>query len=148
MTLNEQFEKWSLSPPPDLVGDSIWKLPAFRIGLFLSPIARQDTSQLGSDAHYDRVSRQLLRCIDSIAANIAEGYARNSGRERARFYEFALGSAREARVWYRSLAPALGDDPVWERTFLLTRVVKILTKAIPEERDRTITSLGRNRDKI
>jgi hypothetical protein len=49
-------------------------------------------------------------------------------------------------VWYRSLAPALGNDPVWERTYLLTRAVKILTKAIPEERERTITSLATKRD--
>ena len=144
MTLNEQFEHWSLSPPPELVGDPIWKLPAFRIGLFLAPIARDDTDPLASDAHYAHVSDQLLRSVNSIAANITEGYPRHSGRERARFYEFALGSAREARYWYRSLARPLGDEAVWERTFLLTRAIKILTKAIPEERDRNLTPLSRS----
>jgi four helix bundle protein len=35
-----------------------------------------------------------------VSANIGEGYSRRSGRDRARFYEYALGSAREARDWY------------------------------------------------
>ncbi len=38
--------------------------------------------------------------VGSIRANIAEGYSRGTGKDRARFYEYALGSARESRDWY------------------------------------------------
>ena len=43
---------------------------------------------------------RLHRAVGSIGANLAEGYSRSSARDRARLYEYALGSAREAREWY------------------------------------------------
>jgi len=54
-----------------------------------------------------QIAEQLERSIDSIGINISEGYGRLHGRERARFYEFALGSAREAREWYARVATVL-----------------------------------------
>jgi four helix bundle protein len=77
---------------------------------------------------------QLAASVDSIGANIAEGYGRLSGRERARFYEFALASAREAREWYRRVTPPLSDIEASQRRALLSRIIKILTVAIPQER--------------
>ena len=77
---------------------------------------------------------QLDRAIGSVGANILEGYARFSGKERARFFEIALGSAREARHWYHGARSWLGVSAVEDRGALLTRVVKILTAAIPRER--------------
>lgn len=77
---------------------------------------------------------QLERAVDSIGINIAEGYGRLHGRERARFYEYALGSAREAREWYARSAALLGDGVALGRARLLTRAAKILTVAIPQER--------------
>jgi four helix bundle protein len=50
---------------------------------------------------------QLERAAASIGANIAEGYSRRSAADRARFYGYALGSTREAMVWYRSVATRL-----------------------------------------
>ena len=43
---------------------------------------------------------QLYRSLGSIGANLAEGYSRGTGKDRAHFYEYALGSARESRDWY------------------------------------------------
>ncbi|MBC7896698.1 MAG: four helix bundle protein, partial [Cytophagaceae bacterium] len=67
---------------------------------FLSLVGAEDATRVRSAALRDATVVQLLRAVDSISANIAEGYSRFSGRERARFYEIALGSAREAREWY------------------------------------------------
>ncbi|MFN8404533.1 MAG: four helix bundle protein [Anaerolineales bacterium] len=42
--------------------------------------------------------RSNYEAVGSVGANISEGYSRSSGKDRARFYEYALGPARESRV--------------------------------------------------
>ena len=132
--LSERFQDWESSPPSDLFGDPIWKLPAYRIALFLSAVVREDVSVMIRDGAPTHLYSQLDRAVGSIGANIEEGYARFSGRERARYYEIALGSAREARHWYRGTQTWLGRSVAEERGALLTRAIKILTVAIPRER--------------
>lgn len=130
----DRFEKWEREPPPDLYGDPIWRLPAYRIALFMARMARADVVamiRVGAPVH---TTSQLERSVNSIGANIAEGYTRFSGRERARYFEVALGSAREAREWYRCSESWLGTEPAQERGMLLTRAIKILTVAVPQER--------------
>ena len=133
-TLSDEFRRFEASPPPELFGDPIWRLPAYRIAEFLGEVVQRDIPILfRAGCSGFRVS-QLERAVDSISANISEGYSRYSGRERARFYEIALGSAREARSWYRRAARFLPDEAALERALLLTRAVKILKVAIPQER--------------
>jgi len=38
------------------------------------------------------LSDQLYRSLGSISANLAEGYSRGTGKDRAHFYEYALSS--------------------------------------------------------
>jgi four helix bundle protein len=132
--LIEEFVAFEAEPPEDLQGDPIWRLPAFRLGLFLSRVAREDSVQLRRLPQHWNEASQLRRAVDAIKANITEGYGRLSGKDRARYYEIALCSARESREWYRDLATTLGRDHVRETAILLTRVIRILTKAIPAER--------------
>jgi four helix bundle protein len=134
MDLHARYLAWAERPPDDLVGDPIWRLPAFRMARFLALVSGEDATRVRSAALRDVTVVQLLRAIESISANIAEGYSRFSGRDRARFYELALGSAREAREWYSRLSGPLGAHAVAERTALLNHIVRILTYAIPEER--------------
>ncbi len=67
--------------------------------------------------------------------NIAEGYSRRSGKERARFYEYALGSAREARTWYYQGRHGLKENVLIHRLQLLTRIIRLLLNIIPAERE-------------
>jgi four helix bundle protein len=113
----------------------MWRLPAFRIALFLAGIARRDVKLLLRTGAPRHTIDQLERSVSSIKANISEGYSKFSGKERARYYETALCSAREAREWYRDVGSWLGRSAAEERGMLLTRVIKILTVAIPEERE-------------
>ncbi|MFQ6040547.1 MAG: four helix bundle protein [Candidatus Poribacteria bacterium] len=46
------------------------------------------------------LSDQLYRALGAIGSDIAEGFSRKSGKDKARFYEYGLGSARESRDWY------------------------------------------------
>ena len=133
-TFDDEFREFEANPPAELFGDPIWRLPAFRIAEFLGDVVQRDIPlmfRVGCSAYR---ANQLERSVDSIGANISEGYSRFSGRERARFYELALGSAREARSWYRRVARFLPAGAALERAYLLTRVIKILKVAIPQER--------------
>jgi four helix bundle protein len=134
MTLIDRLLVWEKNEPEDLFGDPLWRLPAFRLGRFLSVIVREDLDHIGRRHELHGPAHQLLRAVDSISTNIAEGYARFSGRDRGRLFEIALGSAREAREWYWRLRSELGEAAALERAQLLTRVIKILTVAVPQER--------------
>ena len=52
------------------------------------------------DSRTRSLSDQLYRSVGSVSASIAEGYSKGAGKDGARFYEYALGPAREARDWY------------------------------------------------
>ena len=79
---------------------------------------------------------QLLRAVDSVPANIAEGAGKPSELDFARFLEIALGSAREVDnhiilatalgcIDERSGASALADiDEVKRILYSLCRVVR------------------------
>jgi len=47
----------------------------------------------------DILGKQLMRSVDSIAANIAEGLGRQSRKEQIRFMHIARGSLFETRSW-------------------------------------------------
>ena len=81
---------------------------------------------------------QLYRAAGSIGATVAEGYSRSSGLDRVRFYEYALGSARETREWYLHGEPVLGTARGTMAMDVLTRISKLLLASIPQERKRLI----------
>ena len=91
---------------------------------------------------------QLYRSLGSISANLAEGYSRGTGRDRARFYEYALGSARESRDWTFKARHVLGEAVFHHRLQLLTRVIQLLLTMIPQQRaqppDETLAPLLQN----
>ncbi len=45
------------------------------------------------------VGSQLIRAVDSIGANIAEGDGRHGDADAVKFFIYARGSAKEARLW-------------------------------------------------
>src|SRR4029453_2447490 len=78
---------------------------------------------------------QFLRAVGSISANLAEGYSRRTGIERARYYDYARATAREAKDWYFKGRTALGAAVVEQRHAVLERIIRILTAIIPRERE-------------
>ncbi|NMB56496.1 four helix bundle protein [Candidatus Beckwithbacteria bacterium] len=42
---------------------------------------------------------QLVRSIDSISANIAEGFGRYSKKDKIKFYRYSFGSLKETQDW-------------------------------------------------
>lgn len=49
----------------------------------------------------DVVGKQYVRSVDSISANIAEGFGRYNAKDRIRFYRISLGSVFESIDWTR-----------------------------------------------
>ncbi len=49
----------------------------------------------------DTLGKQLVRSVDSIAANISEGYGRYHYKENRNFCYYARGSLFETRTWLR-----------------------------------------------
>ena len=85
-----------------------------------------DVQRLAAHAATRLVAEQLLRSLGSIAANIAEGYGRSTGPDRARFFEYALGSARESCEWYRTARHVLGNVTTNARLAQLDLAIALL----------------------
>lgn len=47
----------------------------------------------------DTLGKQIVRSMDSVAANIAEGYGRYHFKENQKFCYYARGSAEETQTW-------------------------------------------------
>ncbi|MBC8449145.1 MAG: four helix bundle protein [Chloroflexi bacterium] len=136
------YEEWAKSVPEEITGDSQWKMEAYRLGLFVSDIGWHDVTKLTQDRRTLRLSDQLYRALGSISANLAEGYSRGTGRDRARFYEYALGSARESRDWYYKGRHILGQAVTQHRMHLLTQIIRLLLTMIPQQRGHNLREQG------
>jgi four helix bundle protein len=117
-----------------ITGDSLWKMEAYRLALFATDLGWHDVTKLAGDRRTLDLAGQLYRALGSIEANISEGYSRGSGKDRARFYEYALGSARESRGWYYKGRHVLGDSVTAHRLQLLTQIVCLLLAMVPDQR--------------
>ena len=117
--------------------DSLMRMKSYALAIALVPDAWADACRLSRCVQTRQISAQLYRAVGSIAANIAEGYSRSSGKDRARLFEYALGSARECLVWYELARPLLGDI-VGDRLAVLARIRALLLATIPRERPITI----------
>jgi len=85
------YQEWLEAVPEEITGDLLWKMKVYRLALFAADLGWRDVTKLIQDKRTIALSNQLYRALGSISANIAEGYSRNSGKDRARFYEYALG---------------------------------------------------------
>jgi four helix bundle protein len=111
---------------------------AYQLARTLLADSWADAERLRHHLVTEKVSGQLYAAVGSIAANIAEGYSRSSGRDRVRIFEYALGSARESMTWYRSAEPVLGAQIVCGRLDTLEEIRRLLLAIIPRERTRLI----------
>lgn len=134
MTEPTNYEEWEASIADSLKADAVWTITAYRLALFVGDLGRHDVSRLTPVRALWSVADQLYRSLGSISANIAEGYSRSTGRDRARFYEYALGSARESRDWYFKARHVLGEEVYNHRTDLLTPIIQPLIKMVSQQR--------------
>ena len=132
------FETWLTQVPSSISNDPLWKTNVYRQALFVGDLSWYDTRKLIQDRSIISLADQLYRAMGSISANIAEGYSRASGKDQARYYEYALGSAREARDWYFKARYSLGEQVAHHRMNLLAEVIRQLSKMVPKYRGTSI----------
>ncbi|MCP4167975.1 MAG: four helix bundle protein [Chloroflexi bacterium] len=128
------YEDWLETVQSDFTDDSLWKMEVYRLALFLADLAWRDVTKLFQDKRTIDLAGQLFRSVGSIGANISEGYSRSSGKDQARFYEYALGSARESRGWYYQGRHVLSEVVAAHRIRLTTHIIRLLLTIIPPTR--------------
>ncbi len=133
------YDEWLQTVPSEITEDPLWKMEVYHHALFAADLAWFDITKLEQDQRMISLSDQLYRAIGSIGGNIAEGYSRRSGKDQARFYEYALGSAREARTWYYDSRHVLTLPVALHRIRLLTSIIRQLLTIIPHERGYKMT---------
>ena len=134
-----KFDEWVTSLPKEITGDSLWKMEAYRLALFATEIGWHDVTELMKDRRTTGIADQLYRALGSVSANLAEGYSHHTGKSRAQYYQYALGSAREARDWYYKSHHILKDEVVQHRVSFLTQIIKLLLTMVPQQRGKTLT---------
>ncbi len=132
------YTDWEKEVSLTLKEDALWRVQAYRLGLFAADIGWPDVTKLDKDRRTRRLSDQLYRALGSVSANIAEGYSRGSRKDQARFYEYALGSARESRDWYFKGRHVLGMAVAEHRMQLMTQIIRLLLTTIPQHRRQVI----------
>ena len=76
----------------------------------------------------DTLGKQFVRAIDSISANIAEGFSRHHKNDKIRFYIIARGSLLECMDWIEKIKTRnLIDNEQYEK---ITTTLKALPKLI------------------
>jgi four helix bundle protein len=133
-----RYEDWESEVPGVIREDSLWKMEAYRLATFAGDLGWHDVTKLMKDRRTLALAGQLYRALGSVSANLAEGYSRGSGKDRARFYEYALGSARESREWYYKGRHILGEKVTQHRLHLLTQIIRLLLATIPQQRQHTL----------
>lgn len=132
------YQEWESSVPATITGDSLWKMEVYRLSLFAGDLAWDDATKLMRDRRTRRLSDQLYRAVGSVSSNVAEGYSRSTGRDRALFYSYALGSAREGRDWYYKGRHVLGESVANHRLDLMTQIIRMLLVMIPDQRGESL----------
>ena len=89
-----------------------------------------DFGPLARDVRWSRLVPQQVASVDSICANIEEGYGRGTKKESAQFLVIARGSAWETRGRYERMSICLEAELIASRTALCSEIIAILTTTI------------------
>ncbi len=128
------YEEWERGVPDAIRNDAVWKVEAYRLALFLADLAWHDCTKLLEDRRTVSTADQLYRSTGKISGNISEGYSRGTSKDRARFYEYAIGSTRESRDWYWNGRHVLGEEVATHRIELCARILRLTITMTSNER--------------
>ena len=102
----------------------------------------KDSEVLAKDFRGRELAKQQVRSLDSVCANIEEGYGRGFGKELPQHLKIARGEARESLGRYECCRNLLRDEVTQQRLAALNHNIGGLTKTINTIENR------RNMDKI
>ena len=87
-----------------------------------------DSEILGRDYRGKEMVRQQVRSLDSVCANIEEGYGRGFGKELPQHLKIARGEARESKGRFERCHHLLPADLIAKRSGTLDHIIGGLTK--------------------
>jgi four helix bundle protein len=128
------YEEWEAHVPAELKADTVWRVKAYRLSLFLSDLAWHDAGVLLKNRRTVEAGDQLSRATSRISANIIEGYSRDTGKARSTYCQYALGSVRESRDWYYKGRRVLKPAVVSHRIGLCTDIIRLTLTMVASER--------------
>ncbi|HEX5222531.1 MAG TPA: four helix bundle protein [Verrucomicrobiae bacterium] len=89
----------------------------------------EDSEMLARDFRGQELARQQVCSLDSVCANIEEGYGRGYGKELPQHLKISRGEARESKGRYQRCSRLL-PSVIQARTATLDRIIGGLTKTI------------------
>lgn len=116
--------------------DRLDEIIFYQLSLELWDECWTDTEILLNDFRGKEISKQLIRCVGSVSANIEEGYGRGFGKEYPQFLRISRGSARESKGWYRKSKFLLNEFIIIERIKKLDSIIAMLTRSIQTLEDK------------
>jgi four helix bundle protein len=98
-----------------------------------------DSEILSRDFRGHELCKQQIRSLDSICANMEEGFGRGFGKELPQRLKISRGEARESRGRYERCNHLLSSEIITQRVATLTHIIGGLSKTILtiENRSRT-----------
>jgi four helix bundle protein len=90
----------------------------------------EDSEVLAKDFRGRELAKQQVRSLDSVCANIEEGYGRGFGKELPQHLKIARGEARESLGRYDRCRHLLPAEVIQRRTAALDHIIGGLTKTI------------------
>ena len=129
---------WEQQVPTEITEDPVWRVKVYRLALFAADLGWYDVKKLAEDERTIGLAGELYRSLGEISANTAAAYSRGSGKERPRFYQYALASAREARDWYYKGRHLLGPAVTSHRLAFLAETIRLLWLMIPGQSGRAL----------
>ncbi|MBI4675928.1 MAG: four helix bundle protein [Chloroflexi bacterium] len=110
--------------------DRLESFGIYKIALQLFEDFWDDSEILGQDYRGRELVKQLTRSLDSICANMEEGYGRGYTKELPHHLKIARGEARESKGRYGRCKRLLSPDLIAKRQSTLDQIIGGLTATI------------------
>ena len=89
-----------------------------------------DSEIVGKDYRGKELVKQQIRSLDSVCANMEEGYGRGFNKEMPQHLKIARGEARESKGRYRRMKFLLPAETINKRVMILDQIIGGLTATI------------------
>lgn len=96
-----------------------------------------DSEILNRDFRGRELCKQQVRSLDSVCANMEEGFGRGFGKELPQHLKISRGEARESRGRYERCRHILPAEIIAQRIAILTHIIGGLSKTIQTIESRT-----------
>jgi four helix bundle protein len=97
----------------------------------------KDSELLEKDFRGHELVKQQVRSLDSVCANMEEGFGRGFGKELPQHLKISRGEARESHGRYKRCSHLLPPETIAYRVSVLTRIIGGLSKNIQTIENRT-----------